>query len=137
MILKPVFKVIVAGGRNFNDFSLLYKKLDYLLKEKIKTHRIIIVSGGAKGADTLGEIYAKQKEYSVDRYPVKWIWENNKCINKNEGYKRNVIMAENADALIAFWDGKSRGTSHMIQIAKSKKLPYRVYNYKGEYYGKL
>lgn len=133
-MLKPVFRIIVAGGRDFSDFSLLCNKLDYLLRDKIKTHKIVIVSGGAKGADTLGEIYAKQRGFEVDRYPVKWIWKDNRCINRDEGYKRNVRMSENADALVAFWNGFSKGTAHMINIARNKGLLVRAYNYGGKYY---
>ena len=79
-----------------------------------------VVSGTARGADQMGELVAKDKGISVHRFPADW-----DKYGKSAGYKRNVQMAENAEALIAVWDGKSRGTGHMIDIAKSKGL--RVY----------
>ena len=103
-----MFKVIIAGSRSFQNYPLLKEYADYKLSY-IKD-AIEIVSGGAKGADMLGERYAKEKGYLLNA----------------AGYLRNVQMAEYADALIAFWDGKSRGTMHMIQIAHSYGLKVGV-----------
>jgi hypothetical protein len=119
-----IFRVIVAGGRYYNNFHQLTAELDFLLSEKEKTHAIVIVSGKAKGADSLGEEYAKLRGYLVDDHPAAW-----DIHGKSAGYKRNVEMAENADALVAFWDGISRGTKHMIDIATNKGLPTRVVRY--------
>ena len=121
------FKVIVAGGRKFNDYPLLKQKLDELFTKVCKTHFIHIVSGTANGADKLGEQYAASSFLTIDKYPADW----NKY-GKSAGYKRNSLMADNADALVAFWDGASRGTMHMIDLAKSKGLKVRVINYEGE-----
>ena len=118
------FRVIVAGGRKFNDYPLLENKLDNILSEVCKTHTVHIVSGRAFGADKLGEQYASSKKLDVIPYPADW-----KKYGKSAGYKRNALMADNADALVAFWDGKSRGTMHMIDLAKSKGLKIRVINY--------
>lgn len=118
------FRVIVAGGRYFNNFYQLVGELDFLLSEKEKTHEIVIVSGKARGADTLGEDYAKLRGYAIDAHPADW-----DTYGKSAGYKRNVEMADNADALVAFWDGASRGTKHMIDIATNKGLPVRVVFY--------
>lgn len=119
--MMKVFRVIVAGSREFNNYKLLQDKLDNLLVHKVKTHKIVIVSGGARGADQLGERYATQQNYCCDEYPADW-----QQYGKSAGYKRNVQMAENADALVAFWDGQSRGTQHMISIAKEHKLIVRI-----------
>ena len=59
--------------------------------------------------------------YPIKRFPADW--EN---LGRGAGYVRNVQMAFYADALIAFWDGESRGTKHMIDIAKEKGLMVRV-----------
>jgi hypothetical protein len=83
-----------------------------------------IVSGTAAGADTLGERYAQEKGYEVKKFPAQW-----DLYGKSAGYKRNQQMAEYADGLIAFWDGKSRGTKHMIDIATNKGLKVRVIRY--------
>lgn len=118
------FKVIIAGGRKFNDYPMLEKKVNNLLSRMCKTHTIHIVSGTANGADKLGEQYANWNDLPIDSYPAKW-----DKYGKSAGYKRNALMADNADALIAFWDGKSKGTMHMIDLAKSKGLEVKVINY--------
>jgi len=114
-------KIIIAGGREYSNYEELKKICDYLLKDK---KDIEIVSGNAKGADTLGEKYAVEKGYKISLFPADW-----DKYNKAAGYIRNKEMAEYADALIAFWDGKSKGTNHMINLAKEKGLVVRVHNY--------
>jgi hypothetical protein len=121
---KEIYKVIIAGGREFSDYELLKKKCNYFLQKKKDTHRVIIVSGTASGADSLGERYAQEEGLSIERYPANW----NKY-GKSAGYKRNVQMANASDTLIAFWDGKSRGTEHMINIAKERNLNVRIVRY--------
>ena len=116
-------RIIVAGSRNFSNYSLLKKKLDFYLSEK-NNDEITIVSGTANGADKLGEKYANENSISIQRYPANW-----DLYGKSAGYKRNIQMADNADALVVFWDGKSKGTSHMINIAKQKNLKIRIVNF--------
>lgn len=113
------FRVIIAGSRTFEDYKLLKKTMDNLLSQ-IKDE-IQIVCGKARGADTLGEEYAKERGYQIAYFPADW-----DKFGKSAGYKRNVQMAENADALVAFWDGQSRGTKHMIDIAREKGLKIRI-----------
>lgn len=118
------FKVIIAGSRGFSNYKLLREKCNEYLREKRKEYNIIIISGGARGADTLGEKYAKDEGFSLEVFPANW----NK-FGKAAGFKRNEQMAEVADALIAFWDGKSHGTKHMIEIMENKNLLVKVVNY--------
>lgn len=112
-------KVIIAGSRNFNDYQLLKDKCDYLLS---KTKCIEIVSGTAKGADLLGERYARENKYKLHKFPADW-----NLHGKKAGVIRNKEMAMFADALIAFWDGKSRGAKNMIEEAKSRGLKVKVF----------
>ena len=121
---KPIYKTIIAGGRDFMDYNLLKEKTNKILQEKKVTHKIVIISGCARGADTLGLRYASENAFDVEEYPAEW-----DKYGKKAGYVRNVKMAENADALIAFWDGKSKGTKHMIDIAAERNLPIRVIRY--------
>ena len=122
------FKVIIAGSRGFSNYKLLKEKCNEYLREKRKEYNIIIISGGARGADTLGEKYAQDEGFSLEVFPANW----NK-FGKSAGFRRNEQMAEVADALIAFWDGKSHGTKHMIEIMENKKLLVRVVNYETSY----
>lgn len=121
MSIKYYMKIIIAGGRDFNDFSKLKLICDSLL---IKHEIIEIVSGCANGADKLGERYALEKGYIIKQFPADW-----SKFGKSAGYIRNTQMAEYADALIAFWDGKSKGTQHMINLAKKCKLKIKIINY--------
>ncbi len=115
-----MFKCILAGGRDFNNYSLLEQKCDLILKDK---KDIEIVSGTAKGADEMGEIYAAYKRYKVKRFPANW-----DLYKKAAGFIRNKEMAEYSDALIAFWSG-SRGTENMIELMKKMDKPYRIVYY--------
>ena len=121
---RPIYKIIIAGGRDFMDYKLLKEKVNKILQEKKVTHKIVIISGCARGADTLGLRYASENAFDVEKYPADW-----DKYGKKAGYVRNVEMAENANALIAFWDGKSKGTKHMIDIATERNLPIRVIRY--------
>lgn len=118
------FKVIIAGSRGFSNYKLLREQCNKFLRDKRKTSNIIVVSGHARGADTLGEKYAQDEGFALEIYPAQW-----KKLGKQAGYRRNEQMAEVADALIAFWDGSSKGTKHMIDIMREKNQLVRVVEY--------
>ena len=106
---------IIAGSRGVTDYNdVMQATLDasWTISE--------VVSGHAGGVDKLGERWARDFKRPLNVFPAKW-----DTHGKSAGYKRNVEMAENAEALIAVWDGESKGTKHMIDIAKDKGL--RVY----------
>lgn len=116
------FKVIIAGGRDFDLYPLLLESADALLADT--KAEVIVVSGTAKGADTLGEQYAQERGLTVKRFPAQWAE-----YGRSAGYKRNQEMAFYADALIACWDGESKGTKHMINIARKADIPVRIIRY--------
>ena len=118
---KPEFRVIIAGTRDFSDYQLLRDKCDAILSSKRQDSNIIIISGTARGADRLGERYARERGFQLRQFPADWMNDEKKA-----GPIRNAKMADNADALIAFWDGQSRGTKNMIEIAKRKGLVLRT-----------
>lgn len=117
-------RIIIAGGRGFSDFDLLCRTCDRYLSRLAQDYEITIISGGARGADALGERYARERGLRVARFPADW-----EAHGRSAGYRRNVTMAENADCLIAFWDGASRGTKHMIDTATARGLKVRVVRY--------
>jgi len=121
---KPLFRVIIAGGRYFNSYAMLCNYCDKILSNKAITHNIEIVSGCCEGADLLGIRYAQERGYSCLRMPADWMNEG-----KAAGPKRNRRMAEVSNALIAFWNGESRGTKNMIDTAKELGLLVRVKRY--------
>lgn len=116
-------KIIIAGGRDFNNYALLQEYVDKFLST-YPSDSIEIISGNAKGADKLGERYAKEHNLPVKLFPANW----NKY-GKRAGYLRNQEMADYANMLIAFWDRKSKGTNHMINIAKKAGLIVKVVYY--------
>ena len=118
-----MFRVIVAGGRDFTNYNGLVASLDHLLKNI--NDEIVVICGMARGADRLGEQYAKERGYKILYFPADWDIDG-----KAAGFIRNVKMAENADALVAFWDGKSVGTKHMIETAQNKGLAVRIKRYR-------
>jgi len=111
--------VIIAGSRTFRNWVFLKNSIDSL-GWNIDT----IISGHASGADSMGERYADYKAIDKEIYPANW-----KKHGKSAGYIRNSKMATLADALIAFWDGKSKGTKHMIDIATKAGLEVIIFNY--------
>lgn len=111
-------RVIIAGSRSFNDYALLVNTCDSILDA---VDGIKIVSGTANGADKLGEKYALEKGHQIKRFPADWAKNG-----KSAGYIRNEEMAKYADMLIAFWDDKSRGTMHMINLAKKYNLEIKI-----------
>lgn len=115
-------KVIIAGGREFNNYGLLKTKCDFYLEKTFS--EIEIVSGKAKGADSLGELYAKESEYKLKEFPADWSMHGN-----GAGIIRNEQMGDYAEALIAFWDGKSKGTNHMINYMKKLGKPVKIVYY--------
>ena len=120
-----MIKVIIAGTRDFNDYAFLKKNVDYFLQGiNPNSEEIEIVSGNARGADKLGERYAKEHNLPVKLFPANW-----DKYGKRAGYLRNQEMANYSDVLIAFWDEKSKGTKHMIDIAKKQDLTVIVVGY--------
>lgn len=111
-------KVIIAGSRNFNDYELLKAELNVLIHhQKVEE----VVSGTAKGADKLGEKWANEYGFSIKRFPANW-----DEFGKSAGYIRNEEMAKYATHCVVFWDGESKGTKHMINLAEKHNLKTKV-----------
>lgn len=110
-------KTIIAGSRSVTNYQTLLNALrgcDIPITE--------VVSGNARGVDALGEQFAKTNNISLKLFPANWA-----LFGKKAGFLRNVEMANYAEALVAIWDGKSKGTKMMIDIASSKGLKVYVY----------
>ena len=116
-------RLIVAGTRTFDDYVLMKEK-----REDYSGAPVVIISGNAKGADQLGIRYAMERNLSFRRFPAQW-----HQYGKAAGPMRNAQMLayakEGIPALVAFWDGKSRGTDNMIQAARRGKAFVRVIPY--------
>lgn len=119
-------KIIIAGGRNFFDLGTL-KTVFVNIASHVKNEDITIISGGAKGADKTGEyLQSMLKGSKLEVYPALW-----DKYGKSAGYVRNaqMITEGKAEYLLAAWDGKSKGTKSMIELAKKHNIPTVILEY--------
>jgi hypothetical protein len=120
-----VFRVIVAGSRSCVFAGLVARHLDHLLRKRLPD--VLVVSGGAAGADMMGEQWALSREVPYRRFPADW-----QRHGRRAGPIRNGEMLAFARevsplcGLVAFWDGSSRGTADMIEQANAAGIPIRV-----------
>lgn len=105
-------RVIIAGSRTISRYAAVEKAV---IKSGFSID--VVISGGARGVDRLGELWARRNGIPVRRFPAAW-----GRYGKKAGYLRNERMARCGEGLIAVWDGQSPGTSQMIEIAKTKGL---------------
>lgn len=112
-------KVAIIGSRDFNDYELVKKVLNNV-KDKIT----LIVSGGAIGADSLGAQFALENNIQTKIFIPDW-----ETYGRSAGYIRNKAIVEESDIIIAFWDGKSKGTQHSFKLAKSLNKRIKIIKY--------
>lgn len=108
-------RTIVAGSRSITDYRHVLEAMD--AADLILGRPSVVLSGTARGVDRLGERWAADQDVDLERYPADW-----QSAPRMAGLWRNLKMAENADALVAVYDGRSRGTWHMIEVARDRGL---------------
>lgn len=120
------FKLAIVGGRDFTDYPLLENETIKFLEELGHTDSddVVIVCGMARGADLLGHAFATDQGCEVIKYPAKW-----DELGRRAGFVRNEEMARVCDAVLAFWDGESRGTAHMINCAQRLNKAVKIVRY--------
>lgn len=135
------YKIAVIGSRSFTNKNLMKAELLELIKSRgIDEKDVVIISGGAKGADLMAEVIADECGFSKNIMRANWedltvpnvrkkinAW--NKVYNANAGHDRNLKMAKECDEAIAFWDGVSPGTKNMISNVKMLCKPIKVVRY--------
>jgi predicted Rossmann fold nucleotide-binding protein DprA/Smf involved in DNA uptake len=110
-------KVAVIGSRSFSDYLLV--------ESTLKTMEIdCIISGGAKGADKLGAKYAINNNIKLGEHIPEW-----GKYGRSAGFKRNHKIINDADVVVAYWDGKSKGTKHSIDLAKKQNKKVYTINF--------
>ena len=123
-VLKPV-RIIVAGGRDFTNYEYLSYSLNAIISNNnIPLSDITIVCGLAKGADSLGAKWARENNVHVAEFPAEW-----DKYGKSAGYIRNKQMAKYATKSVVFWDFKSKGTGHMIDLSREYNLNPTIFPY--------
>ena len=113
------FFCLVVGSRSFQNYDFLKAKLNHLLQNQ--GDEIVIVSGGAKGADNLAERYAREYGLPLKVFPADWEKHGRKA-----GFLRNeemhkYIAKQSKRGVVAFWDGESKGTAHNFELGKKYK----------------
>lgn len=113
-------RLCIFGSRDFTDYEFLCKELEPLIN-KVSC----VISGTARGADFLGEQWAKEHNIPIEAFPADW-----KTYGKAAGYIRNGVLADNCNLAYGFWDGRSRGTQHMINICNDKGVPCKIIRFR-------
>ena len=119
--MSTSYCVTVAGSRTFDDFDLLAETLGRVLVGK---EGVVIVSGGAKGADQFGERYAQDRGLGVEQHTPDW-----KTHGKCAGMIRNGVIVDVSDHTLFFWDGVTRGTADGIKKSEKRRIPAEVVRY--------
>ena len=115
-------KVAIVGSRTFKNFDLLEKSITNIISIEDITE---IVSGEAEGADRVGKTFATIHKLAYKGFPAQW--RVNGVYDNAAGFKRNKLIVERADIVIAFWNGHSRGTRHTMDLAeKAGKTLYTI-----------
>lgn len=117
----PTKRVVIAGCRDYNNYDEAKEYIDFYISRIKKEYTLIFVSGGCRGADAIGERYAKENGFDVEKYPADW-----KTYGRSAGPRRNKQMAKVCDYIICFWDEKSRGTKSMIECANKCGKPIKI-----------
>lgn len=118
------FKLIVAGGRDYANYEHMSRVLFAMADVGFADKEISIVSGMARGADALGAAFARTNHVKLYEMPANW-----DKYSKRAGFIRNQDMGNFADGLLAFWNGESRGTAHMIDYMKQLNKPVHIIRY--------
>jgi len=114
-------KIAIIGSRTFNDYDNLVR----YIAENINVFRIeLVVSGGAKGTDKLGELFALHNNIPMKIYKPDW-----RKYGKIAGPIRNKQIVKEVDIVFAFWDCKSKGTKNAIGLAKTMKKKVHIFRY--------
>lgn len=123
---KRIFALLIIGSRSIDDYSLFKKKVEKLTSIIRDKYELVIVSGGAKGVDTLAERYAKENGYRIKIITADWSkYGNSAGYIRNEELHRFIKHFDHRGC-IAFWDGKSKGTQHSFELAKKYNTPIRI-----------
>lgn len=113
-------RVVIAGSRKFNDYSLFSKAVDTCLSRVRNEYAIVILSGHCSGTDLMAERYAEENGFRVEVFPADW------SLGRKAGPLRNKQMVDIADFAIAFPSG-GPGTRSLIDLAQKKGIPIRVF----------
>jgi len=114
---NDVFHLGVIGSKSFTDYELFKSKISQIVKKlQAKYSKIVFVSGGGKDADSFARKYAKENAIEIIEFIPDW-----DKLGKSAGFIRNQDIVDKSDLLVAFWDGKSKGTLHSMKKMNIKQ----------------
>lgn len=119
--LSEKMKIAIVGSRTFEDYDLLCKFIGSVLSDGELASIEAVVSGAARGADTLAERYAEEHGFEMIVFPAEW-----KKFGRRAGFIRNVDIIRECDICFAFWDGESHGTKHDIELCEQTGKPCHI-----------
>ena len=126
-----MFRLVITGSRNWNDKNVIVKEL-LVIKKKFGKDVVLVSGHNSKGADALCEEVADAFNWSIETYPPEWRDENGNFV-KSAAFKRNSkMLADGADACLAFHKNNSEGTAHAIKTAQKLGIPTKVVTSKTE-----
>ena len=114
-------RVAVAGCRKYENYEEAKEYIDFCISEIRKKYTLVLVSGGCRGADALGERYAAENGLKTEKYPADW-----EKYGRAAGPMRNKKIAEISDYIICFWDGQSKGTKSLLRFAEKLQKPVKI-----------
>jgi hypothetical protein len=114
-------KIGIIGSRTFNNYELLKEVMGDYLNRDNELNCELVVSGGANGADSLGERWARENNIQTLIFKPDW-----KKYGKSAGFIRNEDIIKNSDFVVAFWDEISKGTKSSIDLAIKHDIPVRI-----------
>ena len=117
-------KIGIIGSRTFNDYELLKEVMSDYLNRDNELNCDLVVSGGARGADYLGERWAK--ENNIPTLIFKPDWDK---YGKSAGFIRNEDIVKNSDFVVVFWDGVSKGSKNSMCLCIKHDIPFRIIDF--------
>ena len=114
-------RIVIAGCRDYTDYDAVKEFLTTKIINQQKQTKWILLSGRSRGADRLGERFAQENGWEIETFPAAW-----ERYGRAAGPIRNKTMVDICDAVICFWDGKSKGTASLIRLAKKAKKPLYI-----------
>lgn len=121
---KRNMKIAIVGSRTFEDYDAMCAFIKEKLASMEYTTIEAVVSGGARGADTLAERYAQEMGLQMIVFPAEW-----KKYGRRAGFIRNVDIIRECDVCFAFWDGESHGTQHDIELCEQMNKQCFIYKF--------
>lgn len=118
---NEIFYLGVVGSKSFTNYRLFETKITEIVNKILKKYKkVIFVSGAAEGADSFAKQYAIENKYKIIEFLPEW--RKNGTYDISAAFKRDHLIVNKSDALVAFWDGKSKGTLHSMKLMNIKQL---------------